>query len=73
MTSHYLFPASRVSQPAVKETVLVGVLQVLGFLAVWMRFRSRRITRKKLAFNDHAILVALFFNISLVSIAILCT
>jgi hypothetical protein len=68
----YKFPASRVSGPALKETVLCGVLQLLAFIAVWLRLWARRMKRKRLEFNDYAILVALFFCSSLLAIAITC-
>ena len=70
--TNYKFPSSRVSQPALKETVLCGVLLFLDFIAVWLRLWSRRIKRKRLEWNDYAILAALFFSTSLLGIAILC-
>lgn len=70
--SSYKFPSSRVSGPALKETILCGVLQLLAFLAVWLRLWARRMKRKRLEFNDYVILVAWFFCASLLGTAIAC-
>ncbi|KAF2197696.1 hypothetical protein GQ43DRAFT_380392 [Delitschia confertaspora ATCC 74209] len=70
----YKFPhQSRVAQGALKETVLCSVLQLLAFIAVWLRLWSRRIVGKRLEFNDYAIFVALFLTTSLLAIAITST
>jgi len=68
----YTFPSSRVSQPALKETVLCSVLQLLDFVAIGLRLWSRRMNRTRLRANDYAILVALFFSASLLGVAIFC-
>ncbi|KAF2194319.1 hypothetical protein K469DRAFT_549432 [Zopfia rhizophila CBS 207.26] len=69
----YKFPSSRVSNGALKETVLVGILEIFAILAVSLRLWARSMKRKQLAFNDYAILVALFFCTSLLAIAITST
>jgi len=68
----YKFPLFRVSEGALKETVLCGTLQLFVFIAVWLRLWSRRLNQRRLEFNDYAILVALFFCVGLLAIAITC-
>ena len=70
--SQYKFPSSRVSNGALKETVLCGILQLFAFIAVGLRLWARRLKRKRLELNDYAILAALFLDVGLLAIAITC-
>jgi len=70
--SSYKFPSSRVSNGALKETILCGILELIAIIVVCLRLWARRMRRKRLEFNDYAIIVALFLCTGLLAITITC-